>query len=84
MNHHTSEREKDISGRGDGFNATLSSKQKVFEDSAHPNLLESSPYHLHGDTPGEEALRKIRTANSVSISPGNVLKPLLWAITIMY
>ncbi|MCJ1260312.1 hypothetical protein MMC22_000172 [Lobaria immixta] len=69
MNHSHLEHEKDATNRDDAFNPTFSSLQNVSEDSARPNFLESTPYRLHGDIPSDEALRKIRTANSVSISP---------------
>ena len=53
----------------DGFNPTFPSLQNVSEDSARPNYVDSLPYQLNGDHSSEEALRKIRTANTVAISP---------------
>lgn len=70
MNNLANEHEKEIAGRDDAFNSTFPSLQNVSEDSARPNYRESSPCRLHGDISSEEALRKIRTAQSISISPG--------------
>lgn len=63
--------EKDKSGRDESFNPILPSMQKTSEDQARACPLEgSSPYRINGDTSADEALKKIRTANSISISPG--------------
>ena len=72
MNNSPLGQEKNIPSRDDVFNITFPTVQTVSEDSARPNNLETSPYRLHGDTPSDEALRKIRTANSITISPGTV------------
>lgn len=53
----------------DGFNPTFPSLQNVSEDSDRKNYMDSMPYQLNGDHSSEEALRKIRTANTVAISP---------------
>lgn len=71
MNRSHLEHEKETTNRDDALNPTLPSLQNISEDS-RPHFLESTPYHQHGDTPSDEALRKIRTANSVSISPGMI------------
>ncbi|MCJ1452169.1 hypothetical protein MMC28_002511 [Mycoblastus sanguinarius] len=54
------------------FNPTFPSLQNVSEESQRPNFLKSSsdsPYHLDRDVSSDDALNKIRTANSVTISP---------------
>ncbi|KAL8823598.1 MAG: hypothetical protein Q9191_005713 [Dirinaria sp. TL-2023a] len=45
----------------DGFNATASDSEHTYVD--------SNGYHLNGDDSSSEALQKIRTANTVNISP---------------
>ena len=60
------------------FNPTFPSLQNVSEDSTRPNnFLDSMPYQLNADHSSEEALKKIRTANTVNISPGEKAWPLL-------
>ena len=53
----------------DGFNPTFPSLHNVSEDSDRKNYADSVPYQLNGDHSSEEALRKIRTANTIAISP---------------
>jgi hypothetical protein len=57
------------SSNKEGFNPTFPSLQNVSEDSGRPNYIDSVPYQINGDHSSEEALRKIRTANTVAISP---------------
>ncbi|KAG6988994.1 GPR1/FUN34/YaaH-class plasma membrane protein [Physcia stellaris] len=66
-----SEKEKRFGqNNSDGtFNPAFPSVQNVSEDSGRPNFLESIPYQLNGDHSSEEALKKIRTANTIAISP---------------
>lgn len=54
------------------FNPSFPSRHNVSEESARPNYVNNSPtspYHLGRDVPSDEAINKIRTANSVTISP---------------
>ena len=54
------------------FNPTFPSLQNVSEDSTRPNHLNDSPtlpYHHGRDVPSDEALHKLKTANSVTMSP---------------
>lgn len=54
------------------FNPTFPSLQDVSEESKSPNHLNNnstSPYHLGQDATSDEALNKLRTANSLTISP---------------
>lgn len=54
------------------FNPPFPSRHNVSEESARPNYVNhspTSPYHLGRDVPSDEAINKIRTANSVTISP---------------
>jgi hypothetical protein len=57
------------SSNKEGFNPIFPSLQNVSEDSGRPNYIDSVPYQINGDHSSEEALRKIRTANTVAISP---------------
>lgn len=54
------------------FNPTFPSLQNVSEESTRPNYLNNSPtspYNLGRDVPSDEALNKIKSAHSVTISP---------------
>ncbi|MCJ1277196.1 hypothetical protein MMC21_005006 [Puttea exsequens] len=54
------------------FNPTFPSVQNVSEETNRRDYLNNSPtspYHLGRDIPSDEALNKIRTANSITISP---------------
>ena len=54
------------------FNPSFPSRHNVSEESTRPNYVNhspTSPYHLGRDVPSDEAINKIRTANSVTISP---------------
>lgn len=65
----TQDQEKNISP---AFNASFPSRHNVSEESTRPNYVNNSPtspYHLGRDVPSDEAINKIRTANSVTISP---------------
>ena len=55
------------------FNPTFPSLHNVSEDSTRPCILDSMPYQINGDHSSEEALKKIRTANTIAISPGKTL-----------
>lgn len=71
MSHLPRDYEKGINGREEVVNSSIHNLQNGFEEIHGPRHLEIySAYWLHRDTPSEEALRKIRTANSISISPG--------------
>lgn len=55
-----------------GFDPTFPSLQNVSEDSTRPNYLNNSPtspYDPGRDATSDEALHKVRTANSVTLSP---------------
>ena len=69
------DQEKALPGlRHEPFNPIFPSLQNVSQESErHPNFLENHPYPLGRDVPSDEALRKIRTANSITISPGKAL-----------
>ena len=63
------EQEKNFSP---AFNPSFPSRHNVSEESTRPNYVNNSPtspYHLGRDVPSDEAINKIRTANSVTISP---------------
>ena len=64
--------EKNLAGPDDTFSPVFASMQNVSEDSGHRKFLDGpSPYRLKADnTSSDEALKQIRTANTVSISPG--------------
>ena len=65
------DREKGLDDKLDSFNPIFPSLQNVSEDSGPRNFLDTpSPYRLNANTTSDEALKQIRTANSVSISPG--------------
>ena len=54
------------------LNTSFPSRHNVSEESARPNYVNNSPtspYHLNRDVASDEAINKIRTANSVTISP---------------
>lgn len=54
------------------FDPISSSSHNVSEESTRPSYLRNPstpPYHLGRDVPSDEAINKIRTANSVTISP---------------
>ncbi|KAK3176789.1 hypothetical protein OEA41_008114 [Lepraria neglecta] len=81
-NHHPSHRHHNKTPNADDrinekpfsttFNPTFPSVQNLSEESTRPNYLNNSPtspYHLGRDVPSDEALNKIKTANSVTISP---------------
>lgn len=67
-----SHREKKLPGPDDTFSPVFSSMQNVSEDSGQRNFLDGpSPYRTRPDnTSSDEALKQIKTANTVSISPG--------------
>ena len=52
------------------FGPNFPSIQNVSEDSSRPAILDGIPYQLNGDHSSDEALKKIRTANTIAISPG--------------
>ena len=65
----TEDKEKSF---GSALNPSFPSRHNVSEDSTRPNYVNNSPtspYHLDRDVPSSEAINKIRTANSVTISP---------------
>lgn len=67
--------EKSSSASDNIFNPIFSSLHNVSEDSGHRNYLDApmdppSPYRLKVDASSDEALKHIRTANSITISPG--------------
>ncbi|MCJ1368152.1 hypothetical protein MMC16_007293 [Acarospora aff. strigata] len=71
------DREKDFSHNGT-FNPNYPSPHKDSDDATHTGTLNpnypggngnSSGYHLGGDVPSDTALRRIKTAGSISISP---------------
>lgn len=55
------------------FNPTFPSNPNLSDETSRPenylNNSPTSPYHLGRDVPSDEALNKIKTANSVTISP---------------
>lgn len=59
--------------RREPFNPITSSLPNVSQESDRPNLLNNHPYQLDRDVPSDEALRKIRTTNSITISPGRII-----------
>lgn len=68
--HDTMDRKgSNTSSNKEGFNPTFPSLQNVSEDSGRPNYTDSVPYQLNADHTSQEALRKIRTANTINISP---------------
>ena len=67
------DQEKALPGlRHEPFNPIFPSLQNVSQESERPNFLDNHPYNLGRDVPSDEALRKIRTANSITISPGTI------------
>lgn len=65
----TEEHEKNFNP---AFNPSFPSRHNVSEESSRPNYVNNSPtspYHPGRDVPSDEAINKIRTANSVTISP---------------
>lgn len=63
--------EKKILSHDDTFNPIFPSLHNVSEDSGPRNYVDApSPSRLKADTSSDEALRHIRTANTISISPG--------------
>ncbi|KAL8914532.1 MAG: hypothetical protein Q9171_000885 [Xanthocarpia ochracea] len=77
------QQEKNHAGSDDTFNPIFASMQNVSEDSSRRDFLDtSSPYRLKADSDNassSEALKQIRTANTVSISPG--MSPNIQKIT---
>lgn len=71
--------EKRHSSYDDTFNPIFPSLPNVSEDSGPRNYMDArdapSPFRLKAETSSDEALRQIRTANTISISPGT-LDPL--------
>ncbi|KAL8728288.1 MAG: hypothetical protein Q9166_005495 [cf. Caloplaca sp. 2 TL-2023] len=65
------QQEKNPKGPDDTFDPIFASMQNVSEDSGHHSFLDDpSPYRLKPDnSSSDEALKQIRTANTVSISP---------------
>lgn len=62
--------EKKILSHDDTFNPIFPSLHNVSEDSGPRNYVDApSPSRLKADTSSDEALRHIRTANTISISP---------------
>lgn len=70
MDHLDTEKRYGRNNSDGAFNPTFPSLQNVSEDSTRPNFLDSMPYQLNADHSSEEALKKIRTANTIAISPG--------------
>ena len=71
------DQEKALPGlRHEPFNPIFPSLQNVSQESERPNFLENHPYPLGRDVPSDEALRKIRTANSITISPGKAAETI--------
>lgn len=69
------DQEKNLPGlRHEPPDPILPSLQNVSQESDRPNFLENHPYQLDRDVPSDEALRKIRTANSIAISPGRIIR----------
>ncbi|KAL8841803.1 MAG: hypothetical protein Q9176_002990 [Flavoplaca citrina] len=66
-----SHRETKLPGPDDTFSPVFSSMQNVSEDSGQRNFLDGpSPYRTRPDnSSSDEALKQIKTANTVSISP---------------
>lgn len=66
--------EKKLPSHDDTFNPNFPSLHNVSEDSGPRNFMDppASPFRLKADTSSDEALRQIRTANTISISPGTV------------
>lgn len=70
------QQEKRLTDMDDTFNPVFSSLQSNSEDSGHRNYMDPpSPYRLKADASSEEALKHIRTANTISISPGILRSP---------
>ena len=68
------DQEKALPGlRHEPFNPVFPSLQNVSQESERPNFLDNHPYNLGREVPSDEALRKIRTANSITISPGKII-----------
>ena len=68
------DQEKALPGlRHEPFNPNFPSLQNVSQESERPTFLDNHPYQLGRDVPSDEALRKIRTANSITISPGKII-----------
>ncbi|KAL8780498.1 MAG: hypothetical protein Q9194_000856 [Teloschistes cf. exilis] len=64
------QQEKRLTDMDDTFNPVFSSLQSNSEDSGHRNYMDPpSPYRLKADASSDEALKHIRTANTISISP---------------
>ncbi|KAI4245984.1 MAG: hypothetical protein L6R40_002200 [Gallowayella cf. fulva] len=65
------QQEKSEAAPGDKFSPVFATMQNDSEDSGHRSFLDApSPYRLKPDnTSSDEALKQIRTANTVSISP---------------
>ncbi|KAI4204860.1 MAG: hypothetical protein LQ350_000926 [Teloschistes chrysophthalmus] len=64
------QQEKRLTDIDDTFNPVFSSLQSSSEDSGHRNYMDPpSPYRLKADASSDEALKHIRTANTISISP---------------
>lgn len=66
--------EKRRSSHDNTFKPIFPSLHNVSEDSGPRNYMEapSSPFRVKPDTSSDEALRHIRTANTISISPGTL------------
>lgn len=63
--------EKKLSSHDDTFNPIFPSLHNVSEDSGPRNYVDApSPIRLKADISSDEALKHIRTANNISITPG--------------
>jgi len=72
------DQEKNLPGqRREPFNPIIPSLQNGSQESDRPNFLNNHPYQLDRDVPSDEALGKIRTANSITISPGRILSMMV-------
>ncbi len=69
------DQEKALPGlRHEPFNPIFPPLQNVSQESERPTFHDNHPYQLGRDVPSDEALRKIRTANSITISPGEIIR----------
>lgn len=77
MSHQARDHEKGVNGREDLMCSSFPMTQNGFGDSGKLTILIGlSTNQLPRETSSEEALRKMRTANSISISPGkNIMVP---------
>lgn len=72
------DQEKNLPGqRREPLNPIIPSLQNGSHESNRPHFLNNHPYQLDSDVPSDEALGKIRTANSITISPGRIISTTL-------